>query len=233
MSTLFEMIKMAIFPPKCIRCGRYTPPDECLCEDCRELWENEKLEKCCKCGKSHVECLCPIYDEESRLFGVFHLAEYKKETVAAELVYKIKDGEHTPVNSFLAKELYERLCDRDDFFEAVITFVPRRRDAVKRYGSDQAYELAKALCEVSDKELVSLFTRQGNREQKNMNSTERHKNVRKSYFLKDGIEDEIIGKRIFIVDDIITTGATVSYLADLLLDMGALSVSAVSVARRT
>ena len=66
-----------------------------------------------------------------------------------------------------------------------------------------------------------------------MNSTERHKNVRKSYFLKDGIEDEIIGKRIFIVDDIITTGATVSYLADLLLDMGALSVSAVSVARRT
>ena len=233
MKSFFEMIKMALFPPKCIRCGSYTDPDECLCEDCRELWEKEKRARCNKCGKPHVECSCPISLETSRLFGVFHLAEYKKETVATELVYKIKDGEHTPVNSFLAQEIYDILKNREDFSEAVITYVPRRREAIKKYGSDQAYELAKAICEISDKEIRSLFTRRGNKEQKNMNSEQRHKNVRKSYFAKEGIEDEVCGKRVFIVDDIITTGSTVSYLADILLDHGAKSVSAVSVARKT
>ena len=70
MKRLFELIKMAIFPPKCVICGKLTPADECLCDECRELWEAEKTEKCNKCGREHVKCNCPVSDENSRLFGV-------------------------------------------------------------------------------------------------------------------------------------------------------------------
>lgn len=233
MSDFFKGLKLLLFPPKCIRCKRYTSPDDCLCEECRELWEREKAEKCNKCGQMHSRCSCPISDEGSRVFGVFHLVEYKKDTVAADLIYKIKDGEHTPVNEFLAAELYERLKDREDFAQSLVSYVPRREEAIKKYGSDQAYELARALCELCGKEVVCLITRKGRLAQKDMNSAERAKNVRRSYFINESSREKIKGKRIFIVDDIITTGSTVSYLAELLLDAGALTVSAVSVARRT
>lgn len=233
MSGFLNGLKILLFPPKCIKCGSYTKQDECLCEECREAWEKEKTAKCNKCGQSHVKCNCPIKDESSRLFGVFHLAEYKKDTLAADLVYKIKDGEHSPVNNFLAEELYERLKDRADFSEALVTYVPRRREAINKYGSDQAYELARELCRISEKEPVKLIVRKGKMDQKALNFEQRHKNVRNSYFIYEENAELIKGKRIFIVDDIITTGATVSHLAELLLERGAVSVSAVSVARRT
>ena len=232
MIKIFELIKSTLFPPKCVRCSAYTDFDECLCRECRELWEREKAEKCNKCGRLHTKCTCLINDETSRLFGVFHLAEYKRDTVAGKLVYKIK-GDHTPVNRFLANELHERLDGRQDYSEAVLTFVPRRKDAIKRNGCDQACELAKALGSICDKEVYDFIVRRGNVAQKDLNSEQRHRNVRKSYFINEKNAELIKGKRIFVVDDIITTGSTVSYIADLLLERGALSVSAVSVARRT
>ena len=144
MNKILEMIKSLLFPPKCVRCSAYTDFDRCLCDECLEVWEKEKAEKCNKCGKTHTKCTCLISNEESKLFGVFHLAEYKRDTVASQLVYKLK-GDHGPVGDFLASELYERLKDRQDFSEAVLTYVPRRRDAIKENGCDQAFILARKL----------------------------------------------------------------------------------------
>ena len=233
MSRIFDFIKELVYPPKCIECGALTNHDMCLCPSCLDKWEEERRRRCNKCGRIHRECSCPISDSTSRLFGVFHLAEYEKGTVTSDLVYKIKDGRHTPVNCFLARQLYEMLKDRADFNEAVITYVPRSRDAIKRYGSDQAMLLARELARLSEKELLCLITRKGGGAQKDMNFAERRRNVRRSYFINEENAHLIEGKRIFVVDDIITTGSTVSYIADLLLDTGARSVSAVSVARRT
>ena len=232
MSKILEIIKSAIFPPKCVRCSAYTDFDRCLCPQCLELWEKEKREKCRKCGRMHINCTCLINNEASRLFGVFHLAEYKKDSVASQLVYKLK-GSQGPVGEFLASELYERLKERQDFSEALITYVPRRREAIRENGSDQALALARNLGQISGKEIHELIVRIGTLAQKNLNSEERYRNVRKSYFINEKNQELIKGKRIFIIDDIITTGSTVSYIADLLIDAGAMSVSAVSVARRT
>ncbi|MBE6544348.1 MAG: ComF family protein [Ruminococcaceae bacterium] len=232
MSNILELIKAALYPPKCVKCCAYTEMDACLCPKCLELWEKEKAGKCNKCGRAHTKCTCLINYDESRLFSVFHLAEYKRDTVAGQLVYKMK-GDHGPVVRFLAKELYERLQGRQDFSEAVLTYVPRRREAIRSNGSDQAYELAMELGRLSEKEVHTFIIRQGNHAQKDLNSEQRHQNVRKSYFINEKCAELIKGKRIFIVDDIITTGSTVNYLAELLLDRGAMSVSAISVARRT
>lgn len=232
MSNLFELIKSAVFPPKCVICSDYTDFDECLCSKCREIWEEEKAEECNKCGKSHTKCTCLINNKGSGLFGVFHLAEYKKESVAGRLVYKLKN-DHGPVKKFLANELYKRLFERNDFREAIITYVPRRKEAIKRNGCDQARELALELGKISEKEIHEFIVRRGKMAQKNLDSEKRYKNVKNSYFINEKTAELIKGKRIIIVDDIITTGATVSYIADLLIERGALSVSAVSVARRT
>ncbi len=233
MSNLFYYIKRLIYPPKCAACRKLTSADECLCPDCRDKWEEERKERCHRCGRVRRDCSCPISDASSRLFGVFHLAEYERDTVTTRLVYRIKDGPNEPVTKFLAGELYELLRDRADFNEALLTYVPRSRDAIRRYGSDQALLLGNTIGELAGKENLPLIVRKGNLQQKDMNFNQRYKNVRKSYFVNKEFSELIKDKRIFVVDDIITTGSTVSYIADLLLDEGAKSVSAVSVARRT
>lgn len=64
--------------------------------------------------------------------------------------------------------------------------------------------------------------------QKALAREDRFRNVRGAYAAKEGMD--LTGKRILLVDDIITTGATVSVCALALLEAGAADVFAVSVA---
>lgn len=66
------------------------------------------------------------------------------------------------------------------------------------------------------------------REQKTLNREERLRNAKDGYKARPGID--LTGKRVLLVDDVITTGATVSACAIALLRAGAFEVFAVCVA---
>ena len=73
------------------------------------------------------------------------------------------------------------------------------------------------------------FVNKGSLTQKKLNSLERKRNAAISYKIKDGISPKDI--KYIIVDDVITTGATVNACAVLLKAAGAQCVFPVSVAR--
>lgn len=64
--------------------------------------------------------------------------------------------------------------------------------------------------------------------QKALTRTERMQNARNAYHCRK--ETDLSGKRVLLVDDIITTGATVSACAQALLEAGAIEVSAAALA---
>jgi predicted amidophosphoribosyltransferase len=88
------------------------------------------------------------------------------------------------------------------------------------------------LCELVAKELgadtLPLFTRVGGREQKKLTKAERAKNIRSSIILNENLSGfpkkinvsdlsaAISGKTVIIIDDVITSGATMKHSAGLI-----------------
>lgn len=73
-----------------------------------------------------------------------------------------------------------------------------------------------------------LYVVRGTAAQKTLDRAERMRNARKAYACRTGAD--LGGKRVLLVDDIITTGATVSACALALLKAGAVEVTAAAIA---
>ena len=62
------------------------------------------------------------------------------------------------------------------------------------------------------------------------NRKQRQKGVANAFAIRERFKKELIGKKVLLVDDILTTGATVEACSKILLEAGALNVSVVTLA---
>jgi competence protein ComFC len=109
----------------------------------------------------------------------------------------------------------------------VIGFLPRSREKVRRYGFDQARELAKALAERTELPFSCVLRRvRDGVPQKTLGVRKRQENLRGAFELREDVR----GKRVILVDDLVTTGAGMAEAARVLRRGGAVDVLAVSVA---
>lgn len=233
MDSIGKLLRCLFYPSRCVVCRKVISPGECLCESCMIEFRREKMLRCHRCGLVHIHCSCPVEDPNCRLSGIYHLLEYENGSIAQKLIFRIKDRPSEDVSLFLAREIYDVIGKRDDFPDAVLTYVPRRKKMIRDQGCDQAKELVENICALAGKEAVCTLIRKGEKAQKSLSGEERRENVRRSYYPDTDCRELITGKTVFLIDDIITTGSTVSYCGDILLDAGAARVIAVGIARRT
>ena len=98
----------------------------------------------------------------------------------------------------------------------------RRKSAIREYGFDQAVALAKALSKETGYPYRTLLCRTGRtKEQKTLSLEERLCNMRNAFRYAG---PDLRGKRVILVDDLITTGSGMRAGADLLWENGASSV---------
>jgi ComF family protein len=107
--------------------------------------------------------------------------------------------------------------------------VPLHSSIKQARGFNQAEELALSLAELSAKPLLlgGIERVKKTQNQKQLGSLERQANMKNAF----ACCIDLHGKTIGIVDDVITTGATVGALTTTLLDAGAADVQVVCVAR--
>ncbi len=159
----------------------------------------------------------------------------KKRSPENELIFKLKDFPDKKVIDFVALE-FAAIVNEDIPFitpggvrhkDALITWIPRRRASVREYGFDHMELTAKALSEKLSIPAVSLIKRLPMAyEQKKLNRKERRHNAERTMsVIADGCLD---GKVILLIDDIVTTGASLSAASKLLLDAGAEQVMPVA-----
>ena len=242
---MISLLKNIFFPKKCPACRRILPAisktaddERVLCNVCRGKWEAEKNVKCSRCGKRLHECVCAKdYLWTNGVRAQLKLVRYRpkfSDCVANKLIHSMKRNNDELVFAFVSEQLTRPLLkyviDRDiDMGRAVITYVPRSRRQIKRYGYDHAEKLASLIAKTLSLEAESLIVRIGkSTEQKYLNRSERVANVRGTFSLRD--DSDVRGKIVFIVDDVITSGASMVECASVLLENGAADIVAVSLA---
>jgi ComF family protein len=107
----------------------------------------------------------------------------------------------------------------------VLVPVPLHVDRLRSRGYDQALELARPLARALDLPLRTrwLVRRRATAPQTERNASARRRNVRKAFVVRD---DACVGRHVALIDDVMTTGATLHAAADALLRAGARRVDA-------
>lgn len=211
-----------IFPTVCIRCKRITKHGF-LCYDCKEEYEKELEDGCLSCGNPHNRCSCDSkYLENEKLI---YAIPYRTDGVSRTMLLKMKTSNNRALVTHLTDKMSEALKENGIENEHIITYVPRSPTKIRLEGVDQAKILAYSLAEKMKLDIEDIFIcRGGVKEQKSLEYSERDIYARSRFSLREGMAEKIKGKRIVLVDDIITSGATVKVCSDLLISAGAADV---------
>lgn len=204
-----------LFPPKCPFCRAILKEHETLlCLECRKTlpWTNEASRRQ---SFRHIEsCVSPLY--------------YERDVRRSLLRYKFGGlRAYAPKYASLMAECIES-CGLDFNLIAWAPLGPKR---LRKRGYDQAGLLAQELSAHFQKPCAPLlFKTADNQPQSRAGSAEKRRaNVSGVYRVAEAAP--VKSQRILLVDDIVTTGATLSECARVLKAAGAKSVCAATLAR--
>jgi len=201
-------------PQRCPGCGRATDPARLLCGACERLIPRLESELCVRClaaGREPVGCRAHpgfasgaawIYDER-----------------AARVIHALKYAERTALAHRLGRELARALPP--GYRPDLVTEVPLHRTRRRERGYNQAALLAEALAEaVGAPWLPEALERvRPTRAQARLGPAERRRNMAGAFRVRH--PDALAGRSILIVDDVLTTGATLESALDSLTHAGA------------
>lgn len=219
--------------PKCVACGeRLVRSDRALCKNCKTDYDNAIKRNCAHCAKPIYECSCTTeYLDAHYIHRHIKVFRYRPEAdlPTNKLIYSLKKDNRDDVLDFLADELASSVAiafpGTSDF---VFTSVPRRRAAKVKYGIDHAALLSRRVSKkLGAKYQKTLISKSKNEQKLSKNREERMKNARFDYVHK---RVDLSGKTVVLIDDVVTTGASMSVAAALLKGAGAKRIIGASLA---
>lgn len=216
MSGPLDAVLDLLFPPKCVFCGAILDDgEEGMCARCqRELpWllEGEAEQK----GEFFSLCAAPLRYQDKVRDSVHR---YK---------FQGRRGYHKLYGRLVAQCVHDHLDGRYD----LISWVPLSRKRKRERGYDQAFLLASAAAAELGAPLVETLqkTRNTTAQSGLTEASQRRANVLGAYVPVDPRQVE--GRRVLLIDDVVTTGSTLSECARTLRTIGAADVVCAALAR--
>lgn len=201
-----------LYPPRCVICRKFLPNSRVsLCEDCSK-WQMRNKTLFFR-GKQVTLCVSPLpYEEPFR--ASFHRFKFKGARFYAR--------HYAP---WLAACITQEAPDWD-----ILTWVPISRRRRRERGYDQTRDLARETAKLLGVRAEPCLRKiQNNPAQSGIRDREaRLANVKGAYAPLH--PEQWQGKRILLIDDIITTGATMEECAKVLRRAGAASVCGATLA---
>ena len=229
----FDLILNLIYPPRCVHCDEILDFDSyrTLCPKCEKLFESEKNFECPICRLSHRECICT--PQRMRIDKALHISEYsQEESVTRSLVLASKDRKYKRMFEFVANEAADLLRYHTDNFEnSVICYVPRDPDRKLKIGFDQSEYTAELIARKLGIKKIKAIKRLRAAQQKSLTLEERDENAKAAYEKIDKMMLSVYKKNVILYDDVMTSGATLHACARLIKQMGAKSVTALTLGR--
>lgn len=226
----------AVLPPRCLKCGMVVVAQGALCPSCWQGLSFLSPPGCACCGQPFdfdlgPGALCgactqapPAFD---RARSVLRYDEASRDLI---LAYKHADRTSlTPAFAAWLKRAGDELLRDAD----LIVPVPLHWSRLFGRRYNQAALLAIALGELSGKAVVPdlLIRRRATRKQGHLGRLARQRNVAGAFALHPRRLADAVGKRVLLIDDVITTGATVTNCAKVLHHGGATAIDVLALAR--
>lgn len=217
----FKALKAMVFPKKCIFCGEPVfETEKNTCQRCTDSLPYVKGRICMKCGNERRFCSCSsnimYYDRIAAPF-------YYEDTVR-KCLHKIKFSSRSKYAVNLAEYMYDTMCewfigDKYDF----IAFVPLFKADFKVRGYNQSEIMARRISEITGIPVKDDLIRKIYKtdRQSNQSALRRSGNVLGAFEVTENID----GCSVLLIDDIKTTGATLSECGKMLFLAGAENVT--------
>ena len=212
MSLLSRLLDL-LYPPKCVFC--------------RKLLTSKEKGWCTACEKK-----IPYYDDKrTGDYFAFCVAPLEYRDDVREAIHRYKFSGLDCYAEVFAPLVAESLTYHGVQAD-VLTWVPVSRARRRERGYDQAETLCRSLSKCMGVPAKGLLTKTvDNKAQATLDALQRKANVLGVYGALN--TDEIAGKRVLLVDDVITTGATLSECSRVLLTAGADEVICAAIACTT
>lgn len=228
-----------LFPSFCLGCQT---EGTLLCQDCKATLDISE-HNWCLCSKNPIRLLSNAENgkcyrcKNKILAGLYSALSFKEKFLTKKLIYSFKYKPHIKnLSKSLANIIAEHLLFAKNNAESIwqnsiLVPVPMEMSKMKNRGYNQSEELAKQLGIAINvptllKNLVKVKETQS---QTKLSAKEREVNVTNAFAVKNPALFK--GKKVFLVDDVYTTGSTMEECAVVLKGAGAKQVWGIVVAR--
>ena len=241
-----EFLLDLFFPKFCLGCqkeGVY------LCDDCRALLDISEFDYCLcdtkplRLPTTQLTGKCSRCSDK-KLSGLFSALPYKEKQLTKKLIYQFK---YQPYLKDLAKTLASILIEHfvisgkntnEIWDNGVLIPVPLDKKKLKSRGYNQSEELAKELSKVLQIPVISnsLVKIKSTAAQMELSKEQREKNLENAFAIKhpESLQTsevcKLSNKKIFLVDDVYTTGSTMQECAKVLKENGVRQVWGICIA---
>lgn len=218
---------------RCVCCGRDVFDRLGFCSDCIERVRFNNGKRCLRCGVAlngeADYCGNCAFD---KIYFDRAYSPFCYDGAVRDAILDMKFNNLGANARVLARYLAYTAVREKLRFDAV-TFAPISAGSLKKRRYNQARLLAEAFCDILDKQTLLQETIVKIREtdpQEKLSASDRKTNLIGCYRLHP--KADVKGKRVLLIDDVKTTGATVNECAKVLKRAGATEVVALTVASR-
>lgn len=231
--TLWTSILDFVLPPYCSLCSNPLGEGEkTVCQACWSRVEAIKGPFCTKCGnplEGGTEGCLNCQGKEFSFTGVRALTSFGE--LPQRVIHLLKYRRKKSIGERLGRMLADVVGDDPRLIRAdLIVPVPLHRSRERERGYNQSELIARSLGDALKKPVYEdiLVRRRRTRSQATLSAVERRRNVSGAFLVER--PEQVEGRRIALVDDVVTTGATADACSEALLDAGAEDIFVVVVA---
>lgn len=236
---IYRTILNFILPPRCALCGKIMDADKGICDTCIQELEFLRAPICHRCGHplgdnvNSVEhnLLCgQCMQHKHRAFRLSRSA-FIYDDISKKLILDFKFHDHTDLAPLLAKMMY--VAGEDIFQKGIDVIIPvplhYLRLIWRKY--NQSALLAQELEKLTGIRADNFILRKTRHTKPQVECTglARLQNVKDAFELQN--PSLIKGKRILLIDDVLTTGSTLKECTSVLKHAGVKSVDWLTIAR--
>ena len=220
----YEIIEY-IYPRRCPICDEAIPRNKLICNKCRINLVPIRGKRCIKCSKAFGDLsneLC--FDCRKTLHNFeYGFALYDYESVKSSL-YRYKYSGRGEYSKFYSSAIVEYLgaAIKEMRVDAIIP-VPLHKKRQQKRGYNQAELIAREIGQLLGIGVRTdiVYRRKNTLPQKKLSGIKRQNNLKKAFHIA---QYDVKLKRVVIVDDIYTTGATINEVAKELIVCGVQSI---------